>query len=67
MKEQILKLKNGECYTVPESDYGRAEVWKINNVYVLFSIPLYGGEPAYEQVYGLHRIDEMISSINSWS
>lgn len=28
MKDEILKLKNGEHYTIPESDYGKAEVWK---------------------------------------
>lgn len=67
MKEKIQKLKNGKCYVVPESDYGKAEVWRINNLYILFSIPMYGGEPQYEGAYGLHKIDEMITSINGWS
>jgi hypothetical protein len=67
MKEEILKLKNGECYTVPESDYGKAEVWKVNNYYVLFSIPTFGGNPAYESTNHETLIDHIVETINSWT
>lgn len=66
-KNEILKLNDGECYTVPESDYGAAEVWKINERYFLFEIPLYGGIPRYEKSFKLKEIDEMIKIINSWT
>ncbi len=66
-KEEILKLKDGECWVWPESDYGKAEVWKINNVYILFEIPMYGGEPRFNNKYRLEYINEMIKEIKSWT
>jgi hypothetical protein len=46
-KQGVKILKNGECYTVPQSDYGLAEIWYINDIYFLFGIPLFGGAPYY--------------------
>lgn len=67
LKLEIEKLKDGERYFVPESDYGKAEICRVNDIYVLFEIPLYGGEPRYSSVFPLWRIDEMIKKIDSWS
>ena len=67
IKEEILKLKDGECYIVPESDYGKAEIWLKNNVYFLFSIPQYGGQPQFETIFKRYEIDRMVEMINSWS
>lgn len=67
MLEEILKLKSGDWYIVPESDYGKAEIWRLNDVYCLFEIPMYGGNPRFFKVYSKHRIDEMIKEINSWT
>lgn len=66
-KEQIENLKDGESYTVPESDYGKAEIWRKNDMYFLFSIPLYGGLPQFEESFPKHRIDDMIKLYNSWT
>lgn len=66
-KENILLLKDGESYVVPESDYGKAEIWFKNNTYFLFSIPMYGGEPCFEMAFPKYRIDDMIALYNSWS
>ena len=67
MKEKILQLGNGECYIVPKSDYGKAEIWKINEIYFLFEIPTFGGLPKYEGGYLLTGIDDMIKIIESWT
>jgi len=67
MRDEILKLNNGECYTVPESDYGKAEIWKINELYFLFSIPIYGGMPQFSGKYNLIQIDDLIKTVNKWS
>jgi len=67
MKEEILKLKNGEHYTVPESDYGKAEIWRINNNYFVFSIPMYGGEPRFEERFNEKDEDSVVKLINSWT
>lgn len=67
MKEEILKLKDGQSYTVPESDYGKAEIWLKNGVYFLFSIPMFGGEPNFEKEFYSGNIDGLIDTINSWT
>jgi hypothetical protein len=64
-KQEIEKLKHGESFIVPESDYGKAEVYRINDVFVVFSIPLFGGQPFYDETFGIARIDEMIEHIES--
>ena len=66
-KEYILNLKHGENYTVPESDYGKAEIWLIHETYLLFSIPMYGGIPQFEKSYSKNRIDDMIANYNNWT
>lgn len=66
-KDKILALQDGECYIVPESDYGRAEIWFKNSSYLLFEIPMYGGEPSFVCAYGKHMIDEMIKHYESWT
>lgn len=65
MKEEIEKLNSGERYIVPESGYGKAEVWRINNVYVVFEIPMFGGEPYYLGTFSLVEIEEVIYRINN--
>ena len=48
--DEIIKLKDGQCWTWPESDYGLAEIWLKNSTYFLFDIPLYGGEPIFIKI-----------------
>lgn len=64
---EIRNLKDGQCFIVSESDYGKAEIWKINDVYIVFSIPYMGGEPTYHDTYKRHDINVMIEEINNWS
>ncbi|MEK9207489.1 MAG: hypothetical protein AAB922_03340 [Patescibacteria group bacterium] len=66
-KEEIEKLKDGECYIVPESDYGKAEIWLKNEMYFLFEIPTFGGQPRYVDNYIRRHIDIMIKKIESWT
>lgn len=64
---EIEKLNSGESYVIPESDYGKAEVWRLNNMYILFSIPMYGGEPTFEGCFGTHRLDDLLSKVYYWT
>lgn len=66
-KEAILNLKDGERYIVPESDYGRAEIWLKHGTYFLFEIPVYGGEPSFSNSYPKSQIDTMIKYYESWT
>lgn len=65
-KENIEALMDGQCYTVPESDYGKAEVWLKNEMYFLFSIPEFGGMPSFEDAYRKCAIDEMILVVENF-
>jgi len=68
--KEILKLKTGECFIYPSrtcGDCGKAEIWRINNTFVLFEIPNYGGNPMYCSVAPIDRIDSLIKTIESWT
>jgi len=66
-KEQILALRDGESYIVPESDYGKAEIWLKHERYFLFEIPMYGGMPQFSKAFGKHQIDSLIETYESWT
>ena len=65
-REEILKLKHGEKYIIPESDYGKAEVWFINDIYIVFEIPVFGGEPYFHDTYYKNQIDALIEYVSTW-
>ena len=67
IKEEILKLKHGEKFIIPESDYGKAEIWFINDVYILFEIPYLGGSPYFQATYYRTRIDALIDNVETWT
>ncbi len=65
--DEILKLKDGECWIWPESDYGQAEIWFKNERYFLFEIPQFGGNPRYIHNYSKHQINILIEMVKSWT
>ena len=67
IKEEILKLKHGEKFIIPESDYGKAEIWFINDIYVLFEIPYLDGEPYFQDTYYKTQIDALIDNVSTWN
>jgi len=70
IREKIRQLNHGECFMIPESDYGLAEVWRIWDTYLLFGIPTYGGTPYFEKAYSLNMgdpVERIIDTINKWT
>jgi hypothetical protein len=65
--KEILSLKDGDCYIVPESDYGKAEIWLKNDMYFLFAIPMYGGPPMFSGAFNKRQVENMIIVIESWT
>ncbi|MCG7852954.1 MAG: hypothetical protein MIO92_10575 [Methanosarcinaceae archaeon] len=75
----LMELRHGQHYIVPQSDYGRAEIWLINNAFFVFEIPLFGGEPQFSNHFwynyaGKDLIEKKQKSaqaamdlINSWT
>lgn len=66
-KDEILKLKDGECWEWPESDYSKAEIWYKNERYFLFEIPNFGGQPSFVDSFNKFEIDSLIKTVNSWT
>lgn len=66
-KEEILNLKDGECWIWPESDYGKAEIWYKNNTYFLFEIPTFGGQPSFVDSFTIATIMNLIKTVESWT
>jgi len=66
-KNEILKLKEEECWTDAIGDCGKAEVWLKNGTYFLFEIPLYGGRPQFSGAFFNRNIDALINKIDSWT
>jgi hypothetical protein len=67
VKVEIIKLKQGECYIWPKSDYGLAEIWKINDYYFVFEIPEFGGNPYYSSMFIKDDVEYLIKHILSWT
>jgi hypothetical protein len=66
-REEILKLKEGERYFWPESDYGKAEIHFSCGIYILFEIPMFGGEPMFAKVFPSSGIDDLIKTVEGWT
>lgn len=63
--EAIRNLKDGESWVWPESDYGKAEIWKKNDHYFVFEIPMYGGDPMY--ALSTDSVNEIVKEVESWT
>ena len=66
-EKELKELSDGYSWIWPESDYGRAEVWRKNDRYFVFEIPQYGGIPQYHSSYGMSYVSDMVALIASWS
>ena len=66
---EVIKLKHGESWTYPESDYGKAEILYQYGTYFLFEIPNFGGEPSYTGEFANYKdgIGALIKEIERWT
>ena len=60
---KIQSLKEGETYTIPESDYGKADVEYRGGLYYFYEIPQFGGEPYFFGKCNLQGLKDMIEEI----
>ena len=65
IKEMIDSLGHKGVFVWPESDYGKAEIWKINDVYILFEIPMYGGKPTYSGTF--YNSKDIFNRVRNWT
>ena len=66
-KQNILNLKDGETYFINTGEESGGEIWLKNDVYFLFEVPQYGGEPRYSSHYSKFRIDDLINVVLGWT
>lgn len=50
---------------IPESDYGFAEIYRLHDDILVFTIPQYGGEPSFYKSYGLHAIETLVRDLRA--
>lgn len=67
MKQKIKALKHLECWTYPLSDYGRAEVWRMHNNFIVFEIPQFGGTPRFGFGCNENCINYLLREIEKWN
>jgi len=70
LKQAILDLpysdeisSNKNMILIPESDYGFAEIYRMYNDILIFTIPQYGGTPSLFISRGRHAVDFLISEL----
>jgi hypothetical protein len=65
--EEIKKLKHNEYWVWSESDYGKAEIWCMYDIFILFEIPTFGGVPSYYETYIKQNLERLIETVESWT
>jgi len=65
--DDVKKLKHNERFIIPEGDYGKAEIWRLNDIWILFEIPMYGGEPICYNTYTFMGLGVMLYQITKWN
>lgn len=63
-KEQVKNLSHGQNANIFFSAEAGGEVYKLNDVFVIFEIPLYGGKPQYSGTY--KTSEEVFEVIERW-
>lgn len=64
--QALLSLPpNTEMHSLFEG--GGAEVHRIHDIWVLFEIPLFGGEPQYAGTFRESELPKMLSIISTWT
>ena len=62
---EIEKLKNGDIWIWPESDYGRAEIVYVDGSYRIYEIPIYGGVPSF--AYMVDTPQKVVDIVGKWT
>ena len=65
IKDKIETLQEGEELHWPHADYGKAEIRKKNEMYEVWEIPMYGGEPCFYRAFD--KVEDVILEVGSWT
>ena len=65
--EQLQNMKSTQWRYVNWNEEGGGEVQRVHDVYVLFQIPIYGGEPSYVGTYHRNELYKLVDMAYSWT
>ena len=57
------KISDDNMIFIPESDYGFAQIYRMFDDILCFTIPTYGGTPSFYKCVGRHAIPYLISEL----
>lgn len=66
-RKKLEQLPHGKECTVFWFEEGGGLVYRVWDMYVLFEVPQYGGEPNYEGTFHERQIDELLDLAYSWT
>lgn len=67
LEKFISALPEGIRLHISLGEEAGAEVVKVHDIYLLFEIPMYGGEPRYTNLYRHHEVGRIFKEIRSWT
>lgn len=65
--QTVCAMKHGDTCWVAEFGDGGGEVYRINDIFLLFEVPQFGGAPRYSGTYRQHEIAKLVASAHSWT
>ncbi len=65
--QNLQHLSPGAHTVINWNEEGGGEVHRVNDVYVLFEVPQYGGTPNYIQTYQKAELLELVKKAYSWT
>lgn len=65
--ERLKTMGHGDMAYINWSEEGGGEVHCVYDVYILFEVPQYGGEPQYVATYYHCQEEELLGLVYSWT
>lgn len=66
-KQKLLALNHGENTTVSWFEEGGGLVYRVEDMYILFYVPQYGGNSSYDSIWKFNQLDELVEEAYSWT
>ena len=66
-KEKILMMQEGDNLILNMIEGGGVQIYMYNHEYLLYEIPIYGGQPIFYDIYNYADVDKMISEYKTWT
>jgi hypothetical protein len=66
-KLELAQAKHGDVLYLNWVAEGGAQIYVLNDVYVWFDIPMYGGEPRYQRTFYDYEVFVMLEEIYSYT